>query len=285
MELLAAYCLTEPGSGSDAAAMRTAAVRVDGGYQLTGSKAFISGGGVADVYLVIARVGGSGGGKEGGGGSGKEGGGEDGGGITAFLVEKGAPGLTFGAPEKKMGWRMQPTCAVNLDGAFVPSEARVGAEGEGFRIAMAALDGGRVNIGACSVGGAAFCLDAAFSYASERSQFGQPISRFQASQFKLADMATRLTSSRLMVRHAARALDDEAPEATMAAAMAKRHATDECFRVALDAQQLLGGYGFLRDFPLERLVRDLRVHSILEGTNEVMRLVISRQLQRAMGGA
>ncbi|KAI8469108.1 MAG: acyl-CoA dehydrogenase/oxidase C-terminal [Monoraphidium minutum] len=182
-----------------------------------------------------------------------------------------------------MGWRMQPTCAVNLEKVFVPSENLVGAEGQGFKIALGALDGGRINIGACSVGGGAFCLDSAHAYAGERAQFGQPIGRFQASQFKLADMATRLQASRLMVRHAARALDAQAPEATMMAAMAKRFATDECFRVALDAQQLLGGYGFLRDFPMERLVRDLRVHSILEGTNEVMRLVISRQLQRAMG--
>ncbi|GBF99969.1 hypothetical protein Rsub_12662 [Raphidocelis subcapitata] len=314
MELLAAYCLTEPGSGSDAAAMRTVATPADGGWLISGSKAFISGGGVADVYVVMARTatgdaggggGGAGGGgielglgvpppppaavsaaaaagggesaKAGGGGGGKGGGG----GISAFIVEKGSPGLSFGPPERKMGWRMQPTCAVSFDRVFVPSGQLLGRQGEGFKIAMAALDGGRVNIAACSVGGAARALDAAAAYAGERSQFGQAVASFQASQFKLADMATRLAASRLLVASAARALDAAAPEATTAAAMAKRFATDECFAVALDAQQLLGGYGYLCDFPLERIVRDLRVHSILEGTNEVMRLVISRQLQRA----
>lgn len=302
MEYLGAYCLTEPGSGSDAASMRTVATRTDGGYIINGSKAFISGAGVADVYVVVARTAtpdeGAGGGiglgvgrpppPPGGAAAGAAAGAARsaraaGGGISAFVVEKGSPGLTFGAPEKKMGWRMQPTCAVNFDRVFVPTENLVGEPGQGFRMAMAALDGGRVNIAACSVGGAAFCLDTAYAYAHDRTQFGQAIGRFQASQFKFADMATRLQASRLMVRHAATALDRKAPEATMVAAMAKRFATDECFRVALDAQQLLGGYGFLRDFPVERLVRDLRVHSILEGTNEVMRLVISRQMERVMG--
>jgi len=230
---------------------------------LTGSKAFISGAGAADVYLVMART----------GGPGPKG-------ISAFLVDKGAPGLTSGKPEEKLGWNSQPTAAVMLDGVRLPEGARLGAEGQGFAIAMTALDGGRINIATCSVGGAAFCMDRAQEHTASRQQFGQPLDRFQHTQFKLADMATSLTASRLMVRNAAAALDAQAPSATLHAAMAKRFATDACFGVANDALQLLGGYGYLKDYPIERYVRDLRVHSILEGTNEIMRVIISRELAK-----
>ncbi|PSC72985.1 acyl-dehydrogenase [Micractinium conductrix] len=263
MDLIASYCLTEPASGSDAAALKTTARRVNDHFVLTGTKAFISGGGVSDIYLVMART----------GGPGPRG-------ISAFLVEKGTKGLSFGKREKKMGWNAQPTTAVNFDDVKVPADMLLGQEGDGFKIAMAALDGGRINIGACSVGGAQFCLDTAREYAAARQQFGSPIASFQASQFKIADMATSIQASRLMVRHAAAALDSRSPGATLDCAMAKRFATDACFNVTNDALQLLGGYGYLREYPIERYMRDLRVHCILEGTNEVMRIVINRELDK-----
>jgi alkylation response protein AidB-like acyl-CoA dehydrogenase len=261
MEWLASYCLTEPGSGSDAAALKTRAERMSGGYRLTGSKAFISGAGVSDLYLVMARTG------------------EEGPrGISALLVEKDQPGLTFGKPERKLGWRSQPTAMVQFDGVEVPPEARLGAEGDGFPIAMQGLDGGRINIGACSLGGARACLEAARAYMLQRKAFGQPIAEFQALQFRIADMATELEAARLMVHRAALALERGTSQATLLAAMAKRFATDIGFQVVNDALQLHGGYGYLRDFPIERFLRDLRVHQILEGTNEIMRLIIARRL-------
>jgi alkylation response protein AidB-like acyl-CoA dehydrogenase len=261
MEWLASYCLTEPGSGSDAAALKTRAERMSGGYRLTGSKAFISGAGVSDLYLVMARTG------------------EEGPrGISALLVEKDQPGLTFGKPERKLGWRSQPTAMVQFDGVEVPPEARLGAEGDGFPIAMQGLDGGRINIGACSLGGARACLEAARAYMLQRKAFGQPIAEFQALQFRFADMATELEAARLMVHRAALALERGTSQATLLAAMAKRFATDIGFQVVNDALQLHGGYGYLRDFPIERFLRDLRVHQILEGTNEIMRLIIARRL-------
>lgn len=264
MDLLASYCLTEPSAGSDAASLRTIAKREAGGdYVLNGAKAFISGGGVSDVYLVMARTGGPGAR-----------------GISAFLIDKGVPGLSFGKREAKLGWNAQPTTAVMLDDVRVPESMRLGQEGDGFKIAMAALDGGRINIGACSIGGAQFCLDTAREYTRARQQFGGPISGFQATQFKVADMATSIQASRLMVRHAAAALDARSPTATLECAMAKRFATDACYNVANDALQLLGGYGYLKEYPIERYMRDLRVHSILEGTNEVMRIIINRELDR-----
>jgi alkylation response protein AidB-like acyl-CoA dehydrogenase len=263
MELIASYCLTEPGSGSDAANMRTSA-KLDGDhYVLNGGKAFISGGGVSDVYVVMART----------GGDGTKG-------VSAFVVEKGAEGLSFGANERKMGWNAQPTAQVNFDNCRVPVENRIGQEGEGFRFAMMGLDGGRLNIASCSLGGAQFALDTAKAYMETRNQFGKALKDFQALQFKLADMATELEAARLMVRRAAHALDNRHPEATKLCAMAKRFATDAGFQVANDALQLHGGYGYLQDYPLERLVRDLRVHQILEGTNEIMRVIIARELFR-----
>ncbi len=263
MELIASYCLTEPGSGSDAAAMRTTA-KLDGDhYVLNGSKAFISGAGVSDVYVVMARSGG-----------------EGAKGVSAFVVEKGWEGLSFGANERKMGWNSQPTAQVNFDNVRVPVANRIGQEGEGFRFAMMGLDGGRLNIASCSLGGAAFALDTAKAYMETRNQFGRPLKDFQALQFKIADMATELEAARLMVRNAAAALDNRDPQATKLCAMAKRFATDACFTVANDALQLHGGYGFLQDYPLERIVRDLRVHQILEGTNEIMRVIIGRELFR-----
>ena len=263
MELIASYCLTEPGSGSDAAAMRTTA-RLEGDhYVLNGSKAFISGAGVSDVYVVMARTGGDGAK-----------------GVSAFVVEKGWDGLSFGANEKKMGWKSQPTAQVNFDNLRVPVENRIGSEGEGFRFAMMGLDGGRLNIASCSLGGAAFALDTAKAYLETRNQFGRPLKDFQALQFKIADMATELQASQLMVRNAASALDNRDPHATKLCAMAKRFATDSCFEVANNALQLHGGYGYLQDYPMERIVRDLRVHQILEGTNEIMRVIIGREMFR-----
>ncbi|MCY1647343.1 isobutyryl-CoA dehydrogenase [Caulobacter sp. SL161] len=263
MELIASYCLTEPGSGSDAAAMRTSA-KLDGDhYVLNGGKAFISGGGVSDIYVVMARTGG-----------------EGAKGVSAFVVEKGMEGLSFGANERKMGWNAQPTAQVNFDYCRVPVANRIGQEGEGFRFAMMGLDGGRLNIASCSLGGAQFALDTAKAYLETRNQFGRPLKDFQALQFKLADMATELEAARLMVRRAAHALDSKHPEATKLCAMAKRFATDAGFQVANDALQLHGGYGYLQDYPLERLVRDLRVHQILEGTNEIMRVIIAREMFR-----
>ncbi|WP_395443768.1 isobutyryl-CoA dehydrogenase [Caulobacter sp. UC70_42] len=263
MQLIASYCLTEPGSGSDAANMRTSA-KLDGDhYVLNGGKAFISGGGVSDVYVVMARTGG-----------------EGAKGVSAFVVEKGTEGLSFGANERKMGWNAQPTAQVNFDNCRVPVENRIGQEGEGFRFAMMGLDGGRLNIASCSLGGAQFALDTAKAYMETRNQFGKALKDFQALQFKLADMATELEAARLMVRRAAHALDSRHPEATKLCAMAKRFATDAGFQVANDALQLHGGYGYLQDYPLERIVRDLRVHQILEGTNEIMRVIIAREMFR-----
>ncbi len=263
MELIASYCLTEPGSGSDAANMRTTAKKDGDHYVLNGSKAFISGAGVSDVYVVMARTGGDGAK-----------------GVSTFLVEKGQEGLSFGANERKMGWNAQPTAQVNFDNVRVHESNRVGQEGEGFRFAMMGLDGGRLNIASCSLGGAAFALDTAKAYMETRNQFGKPLKEFQALQFKLADMATELEAARLMVRRAADALDKRDPQATKLCAMAKRFATDAGFSVANDALQLHGGYGYLQDYPLERIVRDLRVHQILEGTNEIMRMIISREMFR-----
>ena len=264
MELIASYCLTEPGSGSDAAAMRTTARRDGDDYVLNGGKAFISGAGVSDLYLVMARTGGPGAK-----------------GVSAFVVEKGSKGLSFGANERKMGWNSQPTAQVLFDDVRIPAENRIGEEGEGFRFAMMGLDGGRVNIAACSLGGATLALKTATEYLSTRQQFGRPLSDFQALQFRLADMATELEAGRLMVYRAAGAMDAGDPAATKYCAMAKRFATDAGFAVANQALQLHGGYGYLRDYPLERIVRDLRVHQILEGTNEIMRVIISRELLRA----
>jgi len=263
MELIASYCLTEPGSGSDAAALKTTAKRDGDGYRLNGSKAFISGAGASDVYVTMARTGG-----------------EGPGGVSAFVVEKDFPGLSFGAQEKKMGWNAQPTAQVNFDDCVVPAENRIGEEGEGFRFAMAGLDGGRINIASCSLGGAGFALDTAKAYLESRRQFGRALREFQGLQWRLADMATDLEAARLMVRRAAHALDQGSPKATQYCAMAKRFATDAGFEVANQALQLHGGYGYLRDFPLERIVRDLRVHQILEGTNEIMRVIVARELFR-----
>ena len=261
MELIASYCLTEPGSGSDAAALRTTAIRDGDHYVLSGSKAFISGGGVSDIYVVMARTG--------------EAGAK---GVSAYVVEKGWPGLSFGAQARKLGWTAPPTAQVNLDGVRVPAANRIGEEGEGFRFAMMGLDGGRLNIASCSLGGAALALDTAKTYLETRQQFGRPLRDFQALQFKLADMATDLEAARLMVRRAAAALDAGRPDATRRCAMAKRFATDAGFHIANEALQLHGGYGYLADYPLERIVRDLRVHQILEGTNEIMRVIIAREL-------
>ncbi|MBS0472049.1 MAG: isobutyryl-CoA dehydrogenase [Proteobacteria bacterium] len=263
MAKIASYCLTEPGSGSDAASLKTKAVKDGDRYVLNGGKAFISGAGVSDLYVCMVRTG------------------EDGPkGVSCIVVEKGTPGLSFGKKERKMGWNSQPTAQVLFDNCRVPVANRIGAEGEGFRIAMAGLDGGRINIGACSVGTARAALDEAMAYARDRKQFGRAIGDFQANQFKLADMATELEASRLMIRSAAAALDRRDPRATMLCAMAKRFATDTGFKIANDALQLHGGYGYLKDFPAERHVRDLRVHQILEGTNEIMRVIVARELSR-----
>jgi len=263
MEKIASYCLTEPGSGSDAAALKTKAVKDGDQYVLNGSKAFISGAGVSDIYVCMVRTG------------------EDGPkGISCLVIEKGTPGLSFGKKERKMGWNSQPTAQVIFDNCRVPVANRLGAEGEGFRIAMMGLDGGRINIGACSVGTARAALEEAKAYVSDRKQFGRAIAEFQATQFKLADMATELEASRLMIRNAADALDRKHPRATMLCAMAKRFASDMGSKIANDALQLHGGYGYLKDFPAERHVRDLRVHQILEGTNEIMRVIVAREMFR-----
>ncbi|MBI3675284.1 MAG: isobutyryl-CoA dehydrogenase [Proteobacteria bacterium] len=263
MEKIASYCLTEPGAGSDAANLKTRAVKEGDHYVLNGSKAFISGAGTSDIYVCMVRTG------------------EDGPkGISCVVVEKGTPGLSFGKKERKMGWNSQPTAQVIFEDCRVPVANRIGAEGEGFRIAMMGLDGGRINIGACSVGTARAALDEAKAYVADRKQFGRAIADFQATQFKLADMATELEAARLMIRSAADALDKRLPRATMQCAMAKRFASDIGFKIANDALQLHGGYGYLKDFPAERHVRDLRVHQILEGTNEIMRVIISREMFR-----
>jgi len=258
-EIIASYCLTEPGAGSDAASLKTKAVRDGDDYVLNGTKAFISGGGASDLYVVMARTG------------------EDGPrGISTFVVEKDTPGLSFGAQEKKMGWNSQPTAAVIFEDCRVPAANRLGEEGIGFKIAMSGLNGGRINIGACSLGGASEAHDVAKEYVKTRSQFGRAIAEFQATQFKLAEMATALSASRLMLYQAAAALDARADNAPSLCAQAKLFATDHCFDVANRALQLHGGYGYLKDYPVERILRDLRVHQILEGTNEVMRMIIGR---------
>ncbi|MDZ4381897.1 MAG: isobutyryl-CoA dehydrogenase [Parvibaculum sp.] len=261
MDLIASYCLTEPSSGSDAASLKTRAVRDGDHYVLNGGKAFISGAGTSDIYVCMVRTG--------------EAGAK---GVSCLVVEKGTPGLSFGAPERKMGWNSQPTAQVIFEDARVPVANRIGAEGEGFKIAMSGLDGGRINIGACSLGTAEAALKRAKSYLGEREQFGRKLADFQALQFKLADMATELEAARLMIYSAATKVDAKAPDATMKAAMAKRFATDAGFRVINDALQIHGGYGYLKDFPLERHLRDARVHQILEGTNEIMRVIIAREL-------
>ncbi|NBW07512.1 MAG: acyl-CoA dehydrogenase [Caulobacteraceae bacterium] len=263
MEKIASYCLTEPGSGSDAAAMRTTATLDGDHYVLNGSKAFISGAGTSDVYVVMARTG------------------EPGPkGISAFVVDKDAPGLSFGAQEKKMGWNAQPTAIVQFDDCRIPAANLLGKEGDGFRYAMMGLDGGRLNIAACSLGGARLALETAQDYVAGRKQFGKALAEFQNTQFKLADMATELEAARLMVLRGAWALDTNHAEKTKWCAMAKRLATDACFQVADEALQLHGGYGYLKDYPLERIVRDLRVHRILEGTNEIMRVITAREMLR-----
>jgi alkylation response protein AidB-like acyl-CoA dehydrogenase len=263
MDLIASYCLTEPGSGSDAASLKTRAVREGEEYVLNGAKQFISGAGVSDVYVVMART----------GVEGPKG-------ISTFIVRKSDKGVSFGANEKKMGWNSQPTRQVILEDVRIPADRRIGAEGEGFRIAMAGLDGGRLNIAACSLGGMQEALDKALAYTKERKQFGQAIADFQATQFKLADMETETQAARVMLYNAARQLDAKSPMATRWCAMTKRFVTDTGFKVANDALQLHGGYGYLSDYGVERIVRDLRVHQILEGTNEVMRVIISRDMLR-----
>ena len=263
MEHFASYCLTEPGSGSDAAALSTRARRDGNDYVLDGAKAFISGGGRSDLYVTMVRT----------GEAGPKG-------ISCLVVENGTNGLSFGKQEKKLGWHTQPTAMVNFENCRVPVANRLGKEGEGFAIAMMGLDGGRLNIGACSLGGARACWEAARDYMLERRQFGQRLADFQALQFQLADMATELDAARLMLRRAATSLDKSDPDATLHCAMAKRLATDAGFRVCNDALQLHGGYGYLRDFPIERYLRDVRVHQILEGTNEIMRVIIARRLLR-----
>jgi len=262
-ELVASYCLTEPGAGSDAASLSTKAKKDGGDYILNGTKAFISGAGWSDIYVVMARTS------------------DDGArGVSTFVIEKGTPGLSFGANEKKMGWNAQPTAQVIMEDCRVPAENRVGAEGDGFKFAMAGLDGGRINIGACSLGGGQKALDAAIAYTKERKQFGKQISDFQNTQFALADMATELEASRIMIYRAADMLDKKSPGVGAACAMAKRFATDTCSKIANDALQLHGGYGYLSEYGVEQIVRDLRVHQILEGTNEIMRVIISRDMLR-----
>lgn len=260
-EMLASYCLTEPGSGSDAAALTTKAERDGADYLLTGQKMFISGAGENDLYVVMART----------GGPGPKG-------ISAFLVEKGANGLSFGANERKMGWHAQPTRAVHLDAVRVPASAMLGPEGSGFRLAMAALDGGRTSIAACSLGGAQGAFDIALAHLGQRRAFGRLLADFQALQFTLADMASDLEVARTFLWRAAWAMDNAAPEASKLCAMAKKHVTDAGFDVANKALQMLGGYGYLADYGIEKRVRDLRVHQILEGTNEIMRMIIAREV-------
>jgi len=264
MEKLASYCLTEPAAGSDAAALRMRATKDGDHYVLNGVKQFISGAGATDVYVVMARTG------------------DDGaGGVSTFIVEKDTPGLSFGANEKKMGWNAQPTRQVICEDCRVPAVNRVGVEGFGFKIAMAGLDGGRLNIAACSLGGAQAALDKALTYMGERKAFGRKLADFQALQFRLADMAIDIEAARTFLWRAAAALDAKHPDATKLCAMAKKFTTDACFNVANDALQLHGGYGYLQEYGIEKIVRDLRVHQILEGTNEIMRLIVSRKLLEA----
>ena len=262
-EKLASYCLTEPGAGSDAASLKTRAERVGGEYVINGGKAFISGAGSTDVLVLMARTGDAGSGASG---------------ISAFVVPADAPGITYGKKEHKMGWNSQPTRQINFDNVRIPADHLLGREGEGFKIAMKGLDGGRINIATCSVGAAQGALAQAQQYMQDRKQFGKPIASFQALQFKLADMATELVAARQMVRLAASKLDAGARDASTYCAMAKRFATDAGFTVCNDALQLHGGYGYIREYPLERLLRDARVHQILEGTNEIMRVIIGRRM-------
>ena len=261
MELIASYCLTEPGSGSDAAALRTTAVRDGDHYVVSGTKQFISGGGVNDIYVTMVRT----------GEAGPRG-------ISCLVIERDMAGVSFGAPERKLGWNASPTAQVNLDNVRVPVGNLVGAEGQGFAIAMAGLDGGRLNIGACSLGGAQRCLDEAVAYVKTRSQFGRTIAEFQNTQFQLADMATDLEAARALLYLAAAKVSADAPDKTRFSAMAKKLATDNGSSIVDRALQMFGGYGYLKDYPIERFWRDLRVHRILEGTNEVMRMIIGRDL-------
>jgi alkylation response protein AidB-like acyl-CoA dehydrogenase len=261
MQHFGSYCLTEPGAGSDAASLKTRARRDGEYYVLDGTKAFISGGGVSDVYVVMART----------GEAGPRG-------ISCIVVEKGTRGLSFGAQEKKLGWKTQPTTMVMFENCRVPVSNRIGAEGQGFKIAMAGLDGGRLNIGACSIGGAQFCLDRTIDYMKDRKQFGSRLADFQALQFRIADYATELEAARLLLHRAAVAVGTNEPGATRLAAQAKRLATDVGFEVVNGCLQLHGGYGYLRDHPIERVLRDVRVHQILEGTNEIMRMIVSRAM-------
>ncbi|MBV8651286.1 MAG: acyl-CoA dehydrogenase family protein, partial [Alphaproteobacteria bacterium] len=261
MEALASYCLTEPGSGSDAASLRSRAVRDGDHYVVNGTKAFISGGGASDIYVAMLRTGG-----------------EGAAGISCIVVEKGVEGLSFGKKEKKLGWNSQPTAMVNFSDCRVPVENRLGNEGDGFKIAMMGLDGGRLNIASCSLGAARACLEAAREHLGVRRQFGKALAEFQALQFRFADMATELEAARLMVRRGAASLDGGEPDATLHCAMAKRFATDAGFQICNEALQLHGGYGYIKDYPIERYLRDVRVHQILEGTNEIMRVIIARKL-------
>lgn len=260
-EKLASYCLTEPGSGSDAASLSTRADKRGASYLLNGAKAFISGAGDTDLLVVMARTGGAGAK-----------------GVSAFVVPGDTPGITYGRKEEKMGWNSQSTRSVTFDNVEIPADHLLGSEGQGFTFAMKGLDGGRINIATCSVGAAQGAYDAARRYMGERKQFSQPLASFQALQFKLVDMLTHIIASRQMVRLAAAKLDEGDAQASSYCAMAKRLATDLCFQACLDAQQIHGGYGYLKDYPLERLVRDTRVHQILEGTNEIMRVIVARQL-------
>jgi len=261
MELIASYCLTEPGAGSDAASLRTKAAKDGDHYVLNGTKAFISGAGHSDLYVCMVRTG------------------DDGPkGISCLVIEKDSPGLSFGKQEVKMGWNSQPTAQVIFEDCRVPIANRIGEEGQGFSIAMAGLDGGRLNIGACSIGTARSAVETATQYMKDRKQFGRALADFQGLQFKLADMATELEAARLMIRQAAFKLDQKSPDATKHCAMAKRFATDAGFSIVNEALQIHGGYGYLREYPLERHLRDVRVHQILEGTNEIMRVIVSRQL-------
>ncbi|WP_324261491.1 acyl-CoA dehydrogenase family protein [Altererythrobacter sp. H2] len=263
MDKIASYALTEPGSGSDAAALRTSA-KLDGDhYVLNGTKQFISGGGVNDVYVTMVRTSD-----------------DKSKGITCLVIDRDTPGLSFGTPERKLGWNANPTAQVIFEDARVPAANRIGDEGEGFRFAMMGLDGGRLNIGACSLGGAQRCLDEAIRYTKERQQFGQPVADFQNTQFMLADMATELEAARALLYLAAAKVTDNAPDKSRFSAMAKRLATDSGSNVVNNALQLFGGYGYLKDYPIERFWRDLRVHSILEGTNQVMRMIVGRDLLR-----
>jgi len=266
METVFSYCLTEPGSGSDAAALKTRAARTNDGYVLNGTKAFISGAGYSDAYIVMARTG------------------EDGPrGVSALIVEDGAPGLSFGGLEEKMGWRSQPTRQVQLDDCNLDSGNLLGEEGKGFTYAMAGLDGGRLNIAACSLGAAQAALTATLAYMGDRTAFGKPIDQFQALQFRLADMEIEMAAARVMLRQAAWKLDQDAPDATKHCAMAKKFVTEAGSRVADQCLQLHGGYGYLADYGIEKIVRDLRVHQILEGTNEIMRVIVARQMLAARG--